>query len=54
MQFIMFLTEFIKNQKNIGAISPSSKKFSKQMVETICFEKAQCIVELGPGSFTQS
>ncbi len=55
MQFITFLTEFIKNPKNIGAISPSSKKLAKKMVETICFEKAQCIVELGPGtgSFTK-
>ncbi|MFJ8260991.1 class I SAM-dependent methyltransferase [Rummeliibacillus sp. NPDC094406] len=54
MQFITFLTEFIKQPKNIGAISPSSKKLAKKMIETICFEKAQCIVELGPGtgSFT--
>ncbi len=54
MQFITFLTEFIKHPKNIGAISPSSKKLAEKMVKTICFEKAQCIVELGPGtgSFT--
>lgn len=55
MQFITFLIEFIKHPKTIGAISPSSKKLAKKMVETICFENAQCIVELGPGtgSFTK-
>ncbi|KOP80759.1 SAM-dependent methyltransferase [Lysinibacillus sp. FJAT-14745] len=55
MQFITFLTEFIKHPKTIGAISPSSKKLAKKMVEAIYFEDAQCIVELGPGtgSFTK-
>jgi len=55
MQFITFLTEFIKHPKNIGAVSPSSKKLAKKIVEAICFKKAQCIVELGPGtgSFTK-
>ncbi|WP_155590469.1 class I SAM-dependent methyltransferase [Lysinibacillus cavernae] len=54
MQFITFLTEFIKHPKTIGAISPSSKKLAHKMVQPICFESAQCIVELGPGmgSFT--
>ncbi|MFF2794191.1 class I SAM-dependent methyltransferase [Lysinibacillus xylanilyticus] len=52
---LTFLTEFIKHPKTIGAISPSSKKLAKKMVETISFENAQCIVELGPGtgSFTK-
>lgn len=55
MQFITFLTEFIKHPKTIGAISPSSKKLAYKMVQPICFETAQCIVELGPGmgSFTK-
>lgn len=54
MNFIMFLTEFIKHPKTIGAISPSSKKLAHKMVQPICFEKAHSIVELGPGtgSFT--
>ncbi|MEK3730550.1 MULTISPECIES: rRNA adenine N-6-methyltransferase family protein [unclassified Lysinibacillus] len=54
MQLITFLTEFIKHPKTIGAISPSSKKLAHKMVQPICFETAQCIVELGPGmgSFT--
>lgn len=55
MQFITFLTEFIKHPKTIGAISPSSKKLAYKMIQPICFETAQCIVELGPGmgSFTK-
>lgn len=55
MQLITFLAEFIKHPKTIGAISPSSKKLARKMVETICFKNAQCIVELGPGtgSFTK-
>ncbi|KPN95167.1 class I SAM-dependent methyltransferase [Lysinibacillus sp. ZYM-1] len=55
MHFITFLTEFIKHPKTIGAISPSSKKLAHKMVQPICFENAQCIVELGPGmgSFTK-
>ncbi|MGE6514654.1 class I SAM-dependent methyltransferase [Lysinibacillus sphaericus] len=55
MQYITFLTEFIKHPKNTGAISPSSKILAKKMVEAIIFEEAHCIVELGPGtgSFTK-
>ncbi|GLC87169.1 class I SAM-dependent methyltransferase [Lysinibacillus piscis] len=54
MQFITFIHEFLKNPKSIGAISPSSKKLTKKMLETISFEQAECIIELGPGtgSFT--
>lgn len=54
MQLITFLTQFIKQPKNTGAIAPSSKILAKKMVEAINFEEAQCIVELGPGtgSFT--
>ena len=55
MQLITFLTEFIKHPKNTGAIAPSSNILSKKMVDAINFEKAQYIVELGPGtgSFTR-
>lgn len=55
MNFITFFTEFIKHPKTIGAISPSSKKLAYKMIQPICFENAQCIVELGPGtgSFTR-
>lgn len=50
MQFITFLTQFIKQPKHTGAIAPSSKILAKKMVEVIDFESAKCIVELGPGT----
>lgn len=50
MQFITFLTQFIKQPKHTGAIAPSSKILAKKMVEAIDFEKAKYIVELGPGT----
>ncbi len=50
MQFISFLTEYIKHPRNIGAVMPSSNRLSKKMVDLIDFEKAECIVELGPGT----
>lgn len=50
MQFITFLTEFIKHPKKTGAIAPSSHILAKKMVDAINFEEAQYIVELGPGT----
>lgn len=55
MQFITFLSEFIKHPKNICAITPSSNILAKKIVDEINFEVAKCIVELrsGTGSFTR-
>lgn len=55
MEFIKFLTEFVKHPQNIGAITPSSKRLAVKIVDTINFEEAKYIVELGPGtgSFTK-
>ncbi|QWI72945.1 methyltransferase (plasmid) [Bacillus mycoides] len=50
MKCIKFLTEFVKNPQNIGAITPSSERLAVKMVETINFEEAKYIVELGPGT----
>ena len=50
MQLITFLHEFIKHPKHTGAIAPSSKILAKKMVDVIDFNKAKCIVELGPGT----
>ena len=44
------LHEFIKHPKHTGAIAPSSKILAKKMVDVIDFNKAKCIVELGPGT----
>ena len=45
MQFITFLSEFIKHPKNTGAIAPSSNILAKAMVDAIDFDVAKCIVE---------
>lgn len=45
-----FLGEFLKERKVVGAISPSSKFLMKRMVAPIDFQKADVIVELGPGN----
>ncbi len=50
MRLITFLHEFIKHPKHTGAVAPSSKILAKKMVDVIDFNKAKCIVELGPGT----
>lgn len=46
----MFLLEYIKNPRNVGAVAPSSSHLARKMVESIDFEHAECIVEYGPGT----
>lgn len=46
----MFILEYIKNPRNVGAIAPSSKYLANKIIDTINFEKAKCIVEYGPGT----
>lgn len=46
----MFLLEYIKNPRKVGAIMPSSKYLAHEMISSIDFEKADCIVEYGPGT----
>lgn len=50
MQIITFLNEFVKQPRNIGALLPSSEILAKNMIESINFDKAKTIVELGPGT----
>lgn len=45
-----FFSEFLKQGKNIGSITPSSKFLVKKMVEPVDFNKAKIIVEFGPGT----
>lgn len=45
----MFLLEYIKNPRNVGAVAPSSKYLANRMIESIDFKNAKCIVEFGPG-----
>jgi len=45
-----FFSEFLKEGKNIGSITPSSKFLVKKMVEPIDFLNVKCIVEFGSGT----
>lgn len=45
-----FFGEFLKERKMVGALSPSSRFLMKRMVAPIDFQKADVIVELGPGN----
>ncbi len=45
-----FFSEFLKQGKNIGSITPSSKFLVKKMIEPVDFNKARIIVEFGPGT----
>lgn len=46
----MFLLEYIKNPRKVGAIAPSSKYLAYEMINTINFQDTNCIVEYGPGT----
>lgn len=55
MDRVLFLSQYIRNPRTIGAIIPSSQALAEKMVESIDFGNAKCIVEYGPGTgvFTQ-
>ena len=46
----MFIKEYIKHPRKVGAIAPSSKYLAYKMIKEINFELAKCIVEYGPGT----
>lgn len=46
----MFLIEYIKHPRMVGAIAPSGKHLADKMIKSINFAKAKCIVEYGPGT----
>ena len=46
----VFLLQYLKTPRKIGAVAPSSKQLAEKMVSDIDFENACCIVEYGPGT----
>lgn len=46
----MFVLEYIKNPRSVGAIAPSSKYLAEKMISDINFKDAKCIIEYGPGT----
>jgi phospholipid N-methyltransferase len=47
---INFLKESIKNIRNVGTITPSSRFLAERMLKNIDFSKVSVLVELGPGN----
>ena len=53
---LLLLSNFIKNPKEVGAVAPSSKFLTNEIIRNIGFKKSKNIVELGPGlgTFTRA
>lgn len=47
---VMFVFDYIKNPRSVGAIAPSGKYLAYKMIDSINFEEVSCIVEFGPGT----
>ena len=45
-----FLKEFIKENKMVGSLTPSSRFLAAKMIDTIDFSTVNVVVELGPGT----
>ena len=45
----LFFSQFIKDFKNTGSVTPSSRFLVRKMISPINFSSAKVIVELGPG-----
>lgn len=50
MNLLFFLKQFFKDFKHTGAVAPSSKALTNNMLKGIDFNKPVKIVELGPGT----
>src|SRR6187551_3455343 len=53
---LRFLGQWVRNPREIGSITPSSRFLTREVVERIDPSRARYIVELGPGTgvFTQA
>jgi len=47
---LLFFSAFVKYPKEIGSIIPSSKFLTDEVLKSIDFKNARCIVEYGPGT----
>ena len=46
----LFFTEYLKNIRTVGAITPSSRYLARKMLDQVDFTRASLIVEYGPGT----
>jgi phospholipid N-methyltransferase len=53
---LRFLKQWVKNPREMGSITPSSRFLTREVVDRIDFSRARYIAELGPGTgvFTQA
>ncbi|MBI2659294.1 methyltransferase domain-containing protein [Candidatus Woesearchaeota archaeon] len=53
---LLLLSSFIKKPKETGAVAPSSKFLTREIIKNIGFKEARNIIELGPGlgTFTKA
>jgi phospholipid N-methyltransferase len=53
---LSFLKQWVKNPRELGSITPSSRFLTREVVDRIDFTRARRIAELGPGTgvFTQA
>lgn len=53
---LRFLKQWVKNPRELGSITPSSRFLTREVVDQIDFTRARHIAELGPGTgvFTQA
>lgn len=50
MEWLSFMKQYLHMPRFVGAILPSSKHLANKIIEDIDFERAQFIVEYGPGT----
>jgi phospholipid N-methyltransferase len=53
---LRFLKQWVRNPRELGSITPSSRFLTREVVDQIDFSRASYIAELGPGTgvFTQA
>jgi len=53
---LRFLKQWVRNPREIGSVTPSSRFLTREVVEPIKASQARLVVELGPGTgvFTQA
>ena len=53
---LRFLKQWVRNPRELGSITPSSRYLTREVVDRIDFSRARHIAELGPGTgvFTQA
>ena len=47
---LLFLSAFLKKPREIGSVIPSSRFLVKELLKSVDFKNAKCIVEYGPGT----